>query len=115
MQRQTDAPAKVAPTPTDTEPVHAWSEEDDFFDLLEELPGPEQIQRLIAYLPTRVLRRMATELLQQNVRIAKDTSLYPHTFVRELISWVATAQEAAASKRGVNRILRDRDEMKDTC
>ena len=112
MQRRADAPEKVPPTPTDTEQVHAWSEEDDFSDLIEELPGPEQIQRLIAYLPTRVLRRMATDLLQQNVRIAKDTSLYPYTFVRELSSWVATAQEVAASKRGVGRVLRDRNEMK---
>ena len=112
MQQPAERQEKVSATAIDTEKSIRWTEEDELSDMLEELPGQEQIEQLIASLPTGVLRHMAADLLKHNVEVARDSSLFPYVFVRALSSWVATTQEVAASKRGVNRILRQRDEMK---
>ena len=89
-----------------------YTHEDALFEMLEELPSDEQIVTLTAHLRTTTLRNMTADLLKYNVAVAKNHGLYPYAFVERLSSWVASAQEIVASKKGVRQVLRDRDEMR---
>ena len=92
--------------------AQAWNREDQLFDMIEELPNDAQIQVLIERLKVAQLRRFTVDLVKTQVRASKDTSLYPFMFVSELTSWLATAEESAASRRGIAAVLRDRERMR---
>ncbi len=86
--------------------------EDELNDMCEELPELSAIKEIVERLRVATLRHMTVELLKHEVNVAKDSSLYPMAFVRELSSWLATAQESIASKRGVAAVLCDRDRIR---
>ena len=90
----------------------AYGVEDELMDMCEELPEEGVIEAIVERLRIATLRSMTVGLLKHEVNVAKDQSLYPLAFVRELSSWLATAQESIASKRGVATVLRDRDQVR---
>lgn len=97
---------------TGTAPVDVYNREEALLDALSELPSDQQTGHLVANLRVSTLRRITTELLQHNISVARNPHQYPYDFVMRLGSLIATAQEAAASRRGITKVLRDREEMK---
>ena len=89
-----------------------YTREDQLLEAIEELPNQGQIQVLVDRLRTPALRLFAIGLLGHCVHTAKTPSLHPYEFTIGLSALIATAEEVAASTRGVAKVLRDRDEMK---
>jgi hypothetical protein len=90
----------------------AYGVEDELMDMCEELPEEGVIEEIVERLRITTLRHLTVGLLKHEVNVAKDPTLYPIAFVRELSSWLATAQESIASRRGVATVLRDRDQVR---
>ncbi len=90
----------------------AYGVEDELMDMCDELPEEGVIEEIVERLRIVTLRHLTVGLLKHEVNVAKDPTLYPVAFVRELSSWLATAQESIASRRGVAKVLRDRDQLR---
>ncbi len=84
----------------------SFTKEDELVEMLEELPDSDQIATLVDRLSVKVLRQMMADLLGHSVEVAKNPELYPYEFAKRLSSWIATAQELAASKGRVSNISR---------
>jgi hypothetical protein len=92
----------------------AFTKEDELAEMLEELPDEQQIAALVDKLSVKALRHMMADLLEHNVKVAKNPDLYPYEFAELLSSWIATAQELVASKGRVTKLLQDREEWRNS-
>ena len=90
----------------------SFTKEDELTEMLEELPNEHQIADLVKGLSVKTLRHMMADILDYNVKVAKNPDYYPYEFAECLSSWIATAQELAASKGRVQKLLRDREELR---
>ena len=77
--------------------------EDELTDQTQKLPSPGQVEELLSALRVSTLREMSTEVLNSGVEHIKG-SIDRLEYAKLLNSWIATAEEAVAAGRNVNRI-----------
>lgn len=82
--------------------------EDEFIDQTQKLPSPAQIEELLSALRVSTLREMSIEVLNSGVEHVKG-SIDRLEYAKFLNSWIATAEEAVAAGRNVNRIAARRN------
>lgn len=88
-----------------------FTREDALLEMLGELPSDPQIEALVNRLTVHMLRTMTTDIFRHDVHAARNRRVDPYSFTEFVSGWWATAQEVAASRRGVGRVLRNRDRM----
>lgn len=103
----------IPPYSSDGTVTYHFGREEELLDMLAELPDEHQVGALVSRLQGPALRGVTVDVLSYSVRAARDSRLLePHRFISSLSTWIATAQELAASRGRVRQILKDREELR---